>query len=107
MKKTTKVDTQIAELDVIFDSLIRKSKEDVTNTAENSGVYSAMEDVLKLKKDLLEIKEGSKSWKSRVDVNTVISAGVSLTSMLLILNYEKTDIVTSKAFTVASKWFGK
>lgn len=48
-----------------------------------------------------------KSAKSRIDPNTVIQAAVGLASILLILNYEKTDIVTSKSMSIAQRMLGK
>lgn len=40
---------------------------------------------------------------SKVDVNTVISVAGSLVGIILILNYEKLGIVTSKALSFVTK----
>ena len=48
-----------------------------------------------------------KSSKLKIDPNTVVQAVVGLSSILLILNYEKTDIVTSKSMSIAQKMLGK
>ena len=61
--------------------------------------------------DLLEIKksekDSDKESKSKIDPNTVIQAVVGISSILLILNYEKTDIVTSKSMSIAQRMLGK
>lgn len=46
-------------------------------------------------KTLYEIKATSK--KTRIDPNTIVTAGASLAGILLVLNYEKVDIITTKA----------
>ena len=46
-------------------------------------------------------------WASKIDINTLISAGVGLMGILLILNYEKTDILTSKALSVGLRMIGR
>lgn len=63
--------------------------------------------------DLLDVKKAEKDSvidklaKSRIDPNAIIQAAVGLTSILLVLNYEKTDIVTSKSMSIAQKMLGK
>lgn len=63
--------------------------------------------------DLLGVKKSEKDSgldkpaKSRIDPNTIVQAAVGLSSILLILNYEKTDIVTSKSMSIAQKMLGK
>lgn len=42
-----------------------------------------------------------------VSMDTIVSGAVSLASVLLILNFEKADIITSKAMSIATKWLGK
>lgn len=103
MKKTNKIEEQIAKLDVMFDSLV--------NGLTDSGEYSRgtamaeMEQILKLKGQLVEMQGVTKTngWKNRIDINTLISGGISIATVLIILNYEKADIITSKAFSLATK----
>ena len=41
--------------------------------------------------------------RAKVNPNTVISAGASLTGILAVLHYERVAIVASKAFSLVSK----
>lgn len=41
-----------------------------------------------------------------VSMDTLVSSAAGLLGILLILNYEKGDIITSKGFNIASKWLG-
>lgn len=69
-------------------------------------INNAREELVMLgeqKKILLE----DSSWTSKIDVNTLINAGVGLVGILLILNYEKTDILTSKALSVGLRMIGR
>lgn len=43
-------------------------------------------------------------WTSKIDPNVVISTAGSLTAILLILNYEKFDIITSRATNFIKKF---
>lgn len=52
-------------------------------------------------------KKVKETWFDKIDPNVLLNAGVSLTSILLILNYEKADVITSKAFGIFSKMIGK
>ena len=63
-----------------------------------------IDDLLKIKKSEKDVETQS---KSKIDPNTVVQAVVGLSSILLILNYEKTDIVTSKSMSIAQKMLGK
>jgi len=49
----------------------------------------------------LEFKniETFKPWYKKLDINTVVSGGVTVGSMLLMLNFEKIGNITSKAFS--------
>ncbi len=38
-----------------------------------------------------------------VSIETIISAGVNILGILLVLNYERVNVITTKAFTMISK----
>lgn len=42
-----------------------------------------------------------------VDVNTLVTGGISLISLFAIMHYEKTDVITTKAMNIATRWIGK
>lgn len=55
-------------------------------------------------KQVGEIEEilKKKTWK--IDPNVLISGGFSIFTALLVLNYEKADVITSKAWNFVKKW---
>ena len=59
--------------------------------------------------NLIKLRDSDVGEKSNHDnlIGTVISSAVGVVSMGMILGYEKTDIVTSKAFSIAQRFIGK
>lgn len=47
----------------------------------------------------MEYLDKVKPWYRKVDINTVISAGVTVFGMVTMLNFEKIGNITSKAFS--------
>lgn len=45
-----------------------------------------------------EPRGGFGGWISKLNINTLVNAGVSIFTVLCIIGYEKTDVITSKAF---------
>ena len=66
-----------------------------------------MEDIDRLEDAIVTVKGKANGTKKDIDWNMIIQAGVGLTSILLILNYEKTEILTSKALPFAQKLIGR
>ena len=57
---------------------------------------------------LVDIREELRGRKFEpVKLDTIISGVVSIASVLLITKHEKVDIITSKAFTIATKLIGR
>ena len=54
---------------------------------------------------LISIKNAQKSEKPRISADTLVTAGASLLGIILILGYERVNVVTSKAlgFVIKSK----
>lgn len=85
------LDRQIEELAMI----IAKTEVDEVYTAK----LKKLEDLSKIRAELSECKV------KESNAPAVISGVVGISAVLLVLNYEKTDIVTSKAFGIATKLF--
>lgn len=65
-------------------------------------------DIQKLEAVLNGVKKDSdKRFMDRIDINVLINAGIGLVGILLILNYEKTEILTSKSLNIAMKMIGR
>lgn len=81
---------------------MRLIDEEILNESDATKLAQLME-VRKLLHE--EIKKDS--WHSSVDPNTIVSGLVSITSILMILKYEQTDIITTKAMSIFNKMVGK
>lgn len=123
LKKDTKYDVKIRTLSDLTDlrSKLVKSKDDEKSDViieldkqieelakmiihlESDEVYMAkvnkLEDLTKIRCLLAEAKV------KESNAPAIISGVVGLSAILLVLNYEKTEIVTSKAFSIATKMF--
>ena len=88
----------------IEEMYIELAKQDI----RESNWMETYADIRKLEAVLNGVKKGSdKSFMDRVDMNVLINAGIGLVGILLILNYEKTEILTSKSLNIAMKLIGR
>ena len=88
----------------IEEMYIELAKQDI----RESNWMKTYEDIQKLEAVLNGVKKDSdKSFMDRVDMNVLINAGIGLVGILLILNYEKTEILTSKSLNIAMKLIGR
>ena len=96
----TKIDTRNLE------AVVRKIDNDII---ENEDNYEKLIELIEVRDNIVNAinNSGRKRWYDGIDINTLISSGVSLTSILLILNYEKMDIITTKAMSIFNKMVGK
>ena len=80
-----------------------KVKETVELAEQLEGV--SLEDLEKVKafKDI----QTNKKEKIKLDPNLIVSSAVGLASILLVLNYERSEIITSKAFGMAQRLIGR
>lgn len=83
-----------------------KQIEELTKIVENLGrddVYTSkmakLDELIKMRGQLTESKVKSSH------TSLLVSSGVSIASVLLVLHYEKAEVVTSKAFSMATKMF--
>lgn len=94
--------------------------EDIMQKLEVEQVGSQdYERLTKLLADMTNIRNGFKSapsgdgpvekkrWFEPIKGDTIVGGVISLASILLILKYEKFDIITTKAFTIATRLIGR
>lgn len=93
-----KTDEELIKLYEDLNSLERTSQ-------EYDVITNRIADLTNIREDLLS-NRGIEKFKG-IDVNTLVTGGISVFSVLLVLNYEKAEIVTSKAMGMATKWIGK
>lgn len=91
---------KISALDKIIETI------DVTDT-NLPEYYEIREDLIKALDLERESKHFNLKFFKELNINTLVSGGFSLASILLILNYEKEDIITSKAMSIFTKMVGK
>ena len=82
----------------LIDEEMKRLLEALSDTGADTPEY---QDLLKTMKKLSELR--TKNYARLVKPADVIKGGVSILSILLILNYEKLGIITSKAFGFVGK----
>lgn len=82
---------------------IRKIDEEILNEDDPTKLAQLVE----VRKLLNEAAIKKDAWYSRLEPDTIVNSVVSITSILMILNYEKTDIITTKAMSIFNKMVGK
>lgn len=88
------------ELEKAYISLSR-----CTDQQEEDKIWDRIS-VLEYRLEQMESADKPK-WYEKIDTNELIKSGIALTSILLILNYEKTEVITSKSLSIAQKLIGK
>lgn len=95
----------IKAIDVRIEALL----EDLNNYDIYSDEYESMTDrleqLVKVRNELKPVRSGDKV--KVIDLTTIVNGAVSVLSLMMILEYEKTEVVTTKALSVATKWLGK
>ena len=91
------IDERLAQLDVVIGQRNKLTNE---KYEEVMSEYKALVDL----KNARKIAEG-KDKKKSIDPNTVISSGASLIGIAMMLNYEKTDIISTKALSMVTRLF--
>lgn len=105
MKKNHKVAEHIKLIDNQLEVLLFDLGNYDSYSEEYTSAVKNIQILVDMRDDLLTSQNTNK-FKG-IDINTIVSGALGLTQILLILNYEKSDIVTSKAMTIANKWLGK
>lgn len=97
-QKDGKLSDTVVELDRQIEELTM-----IINKVESDEVYSAK---LKKLEDLTAIRcKLSEAKVKESNVPAIISGVVGISTVLLVLKHEKADIITSKAFGIATKMF--
>ena len=91
------IDERLAQLDVVIGQRNKLTNE---KYEEVMSEYKALVDL----KNARKIAEG-KDKKKSIDPNTIISSGASLIGIAMMLNYEKTDIISTKALSMVTRLF--
>lgn len=89
-----------------IDIQIGRLKKDLLNLQANTQDAMDLQDQLE---DLIKLRDLDKgpAKESKIDLGKLLNAGVSLVSIAMILDYEKEDIITTKALGIATRLLGK
>lgn len=82
----------------IQDEIDRRYKVILDEQLSGDEFNEQMEVIRALEESLKEAK-----ITDNLDINVAVKSGTSLIAILLILNFEKIDIITSKGFGIATK----
>ena len=80
----------------------------ITDDKERDDIYNriaTIQKMIQIERDY-ELKQ-SDAKKLNIDWNLILNGAISMASVLMVLNYEKDNIITTKSWSIASKWIGK
>ena len=99
------VRNHIAEVDKRISFLLEDLKEYDSASADYQSIVENIKKLTDVRDDL---KNGSgEKWLKMADVIALISPAFGLVGILMITKHEKTDIVTSKAASIAMRLLGR
>ena len=95
----------IAEVDKRISFLLEDLKEYDTTSEEYQTIIESIKTLTDVRDDL---KNGSgDKWLKMSDIVALVSPAFGLVGILMITNHEKTDIVTTKAASIAMRLLGR
>ena len=95
----------IAEVDKRMSFLLEDLKEYDTTSEEYQTIIESIKILTDVRDDL---KNGSgEKWLKMSDIVALVSPAFGLVGILMITKHEKTDIVTSKAASIAMRLLGR
>ena len=99
------VRNHIAEVDKRISFLLEDLKEYDSSSADYQSIVENIKKLTDVRDDL---KNGSgEKWLKMADIIALISPAFGLVGILMITKHEKTDIVTSKAASIAMRLLGR
>ena len=95
----------IAEVDKRISFLLEDLKEYDSSSEDYQSIVESIKTLTDVRDDL---KNGSgEKWLKMADIIALVSPAFGLVGILMITNHEKTDIVTSKAASIAMRLVGR
>lgn len=89
----------ISEIDARISLLITEANDEKTNMVERRKKYDDMQLLISMRSDLANSLNDSSIKKE------LISAGASVGALLLVLKFEKVDVITTKGWNMVTKMF--
>lgn len=105
MNKTFNKGVHAIKVHDALDIEISKKKDELMQTDDpqkREVICDELKTLLELAQKETELRD---SKKVKINWKDITQPAVSIASILLILNYEREDIITSKAFSIATRLF--
>lgn len=93
----------VKALDVRIKELVLELEKHEKGTPKYNGIADSMNKLVEARKGLVPVEVPG----AKLNINTVVTSIFGLIGIVLVTNYEKLDIITSKAFNMASRMVGK
>lgn len=99
------VKKHIKVVDGQIKSLFYELSELDSDSEDYENVLQHIDKLVEIRQDLTENRMETKF--GGVDVNTIVNGGISIASILAIMKYEKAEIITTKAWSLATRMLGR
>ena len=93
----------VKALDVRIKELVLELEKHEKGTPKYNDIADSINKLVEARKGLMPVETPG----AKLNINTVMTSIVGLIGIMLVTNYEKADIITSKAFNMASRMIGK
>lgn len=96
----------IKKIDEMIDIQLKLSEVAEVGSDEHQACMKQIKELTELRTRLAESKVSERLFdKVKLSPDVLVSGAISVASILIILKYEEKDVITSKAFGLATKLF--
>ena len=93
----------VKALDVRIKELVLELEKHDKGTARYVQLLDSINKLVEARKGLMPVETPG----AKLNINTIVTSVFGVIGIMLVTNYEKADIITSKAFNMASRMIGK
>ena len=93
----------VKALDVRIKELVLELEKHEKGTPKYNDIADSMNKLVEARKGLMPVETPG----AKLNINTIVTSVFGVIGIMLVTNYEKADIITSKAFNMASRMIGK
>ena len=93
----------VKALDVRIKELVLELEKYEKGTPKYNDIADSINKLVEARKGLVPVETPG----AKLNINTIVTSVFGVIGIMLVTNYEKDDIITSKAFNMASRMIGK
>ena len=93
----------VKALDVRIKELVLELEKQEKGRPGYDNIADSINKLVEARKGLIPVETPG----AKLNINTIVTSVFGVIGILLVTNYEKADIITSKAFNMASRMIGK